>query len=168
MDKKALIFLVICLITLLSSYIISFLNPMPNFIGQYPLITIILICFFFGTIFFGFVSFIPHALIGLALGAKKNSIIFLYIIPIILATYAGLKLGSILFDDFNRKKYFLQEGKNILALLLGAIILALVIEIALPLILEMQLWPQDSFGMTLEKPENVTKALEVLKESLLK
>lgn len=101
------------------------------------------------------------------MGTKKNVIIFIYITPIIIATYAGLKLGSILMDDFNKKKYFLENGKNIIALIAIAIIMAITIEIILPLIIEIQLWPDDMLGMNLERPENINEALEAVKNDLL-
>ncbi len=167
MDKKALALLLICLIALLGSFIYGFVSPVETFLGNYSIIILVLIFFFFGIIAFGFLSYIPHFLLGLGLGTQKNAIIFLYLIPIIMATYSGLKLGAILFDDFNRKKYFLKEGKNIITLIILAIIIAIAIEQLLPLIMEINIWPQDTLGMKLERPESVNEALEIMRNGLL-
>ncbi|MFA5763583.1 MAG: hypothetical protein WC915_02120 [archaeon] len=163
MNKKALAFLLICTIVLLLSFIISFFIPMTNFIGNYPLTILTLLFFFFGVIGFGFISFIPHALLGLSLGSNKNALIFLYAAPIMLATYAGLKFGSVLLDDFNNKKYFLTEIKPIITFVIIAIVLSLVIELALPIIISGDLWPKDLFGMTISEGDSITDLFTELK-----
>jgi hypothetical protein len=166
-DKKALALLLACLIALLGSFIFGFLTPVETFLGNYPITILIIIFFFFGVIGFGFISFIPHLLLGFALGTKKNAILFLYLAPIVLATYAGLKLGSVLLDDFNKKKYFLEEGKSILIFLGIALIIAITIEFTLPIIIETQLWPDETLGMSIERPESLTESLEDLKRQIL-
>lgn len=163
MDNKALAFLLICIIAFLLSFIISFFNPITNFIGHYPLTILTLLFFFFGAIGFGFISFIPHILLGLSLGSNKNALIFLYSAPIMIATYAGLKLGSVLLDDFNKKKYFLEELRPIITLIFIAIIISVAIEMALPIIISGQLWPEDLFGLNIEQGESITGLINELK-----
>ena len=126
------------------------------FLGFNTLTILTLLFFFFGAIGFGFISFIPHILLGLSFGSNKNALIFLYLAPIMLATYAGLKLGSALLDDFNNKKYFLTEIKPVITFIIIAIALSLVIELALPLIISGELWPKDLFGMTISQGDSIT------------
>jgi hypothetical protein len=163
MDKKALALLLICTIALLMSFIISFFIPINNFIGYYPLTILTLLFFFFGAIGFGFVSFIPHILLGLSFGSNKNALIFIYLAPILLATYAGLKLASALLDDFNNKKYFLTEIKPIITFIIIAIALSLLIELTLPLIISGELWPKDLFEMNISQGESITDLFGELK-----
>jgi len=82
------------------------------------------------------------------MGAEKNAILFVYLVPIIIATYAGAMLGAALGKDFNRKKYFLGDGKKVLTLLIVAIILTIAIDLALPYVI--QYWPQDIMGLSIK------------------
>ena len=95
---------------------------------------------------YGYFAFIPHVFFGLALGSQRNAAIFVYLLPIILATYAGIKFGSALMDDLLNKKYFLTEGKSILILLTLAIVSAVAIELFMPTIIEM-IWIEDYYGL---------------------
>jgi len=164
MDKKPLALLLICLIVLFTSFLYSVFNPTQNFFSSLPLTIIVLIAFIFGILFFGLISFVPHIFLGLSLGAQKNAVIFIYFFPVMIATYAGVKLGSALIDDFNKKSYFLGKGKSVLILLIVAIVIAIAIEYALPLISTLDLWPKDLFGLSIEKQETVFAALEKLRE----
>lgn len=109
--------------------------------------------FLAGIVFFGYFAFIPSIFLGLQLGGEKNAAIFLYIIPLILATYAGAKFGFILQDDFFRKKNYLDHVKMIMGIFVVAVILALLIEISLPTILEF--WPKDFLGMSVTQGKSV-------------
>ncbi len=165
MDQKALALLLLSLISLLLTFAYTFLNPMYNPFGTNPLTILVIIFFIFGAVGFGFLSFIPHAILGLSLGSQKNSIIFIYIIPIVIATYAGLKLGSILLDDFMNKKYFLEEIKPIIIMFAIAIIIAISIEALMPYIMNTQFWPEDFFGMKITEGENLANIFEQLKQA---
>ena len=154
MNKKATAFLLICLITLLLSFVYSFFLPFNTFLGNYSITILTLIFFFFGALGFGFLSFIPHLFLGLAFGAKKNANLFVYLLPIILATYAGLSLGAILLDDLNNKKYFLKEIKPIISILFVAIILSIGIEMLLPMLINSGIIPTEVLGMKLNEGES--------------
>jgi len=106
-----------------------------------------------GTALFGYLSFVPHILFGLALGAEKNAAIFIYLLPIAIATYAGAKLGVALEADFRKQKYFLNEGKKILGLLALSLVIAFAIEVAMPIIISYL--PQDLWGMSVKEGKNV-------------
>jgi hypothetical protein len=147
MDKKAVMLMVVCLIALFGSFLFAMFNPSGTMFLILPLTIMIIVFFFFGVIGFGFASFVPYVLLGLAMGTQKNAVLFLYLIPILIATYAGLKLGSTLLDDFRRKIYFTEHWKIIVSLLITAIIIAVAIELALPMLEGLQLWPADLFGM---------------------
>ncbi len=109
--------------------------------------------FLAGVAFFGYFAFIPSIFLGLQLGAEKNAAIFLYVIPLILATYAGTKLGFVLQDDFLNKKNYMEHVKIIAIIFIFAIILALAIEMSLPTILEY--WPKDFLGMNVTQGKSV-------------
>jgi len=161
MDLRALAFLFLCLIALLISFACSFFYPIPTFFSEVPFTLLTIGFFLFSALLFGYLSFVPGILMGLSLGAQKNAAILLYLPPIFFATYAGTLLGSALMNDFKVKEYFLGRGKTVLLLLIIAIILALVIELSLPTLIE--LWPKDLFGMNIQKGANITDALSGLK-----
>ena len=148
MEKKPLAFLLVSLIALFATFLYSFFNPFPTFFSQLPFALLIIGFFLFGTLAFGYLSFVPHIFLGLAMGAEKNAILFVYLVPIIIATYAGAMLGAALGKDFNRKKYFLGDGKKVLTLLIVAIILTIAIDLALPYVI--QYWPQDIMGLSIK------------------
>ena len=162
MNKKAIAFLLICLITLLISFAYSFLYPINTFLGNYPITILTLAFFFFGALGFGFLSFIPHLFLGLAYGANKNANIFVYLLPLILATYAGLQLGAILLDDLNNKKYFIKEIQPIIAILFVAIIISISIEMLLPMLLNSGIIPTEVLGMKLNEGESSTGLFDEL------
>jgi len=163
MEKKTLALLLISLVALLASFALSFLQPMNNTFVGLPLTVLVLAFFLFGVVGFGFLSFVPHIFLGLAMGAQKNATIFIFLAPIILATFAGIKLGTSLLDDMQIKKYFLEEWKTILLPLVIALALAITIEFTLPIIIQMQLWPEDLLGMNMQEGTNVYGLLQELK-----
>ena len=160
MEIKPIAFLLISLICLLLALAYSFFYPAPNFLGTVPFVLVVLAFFFFGVLAFGYLAFIPHIFYGLALGANKNAAIFLFFIPIVLATYAGTTLGSALEKDFKVKKYFLADGKKVLILLIIAIVLAIAAELALPTIISM--WPSDLFGLSIKQNEGISDLINNL------
>jgi hypothetical protein len=95
----------------------------------------------------------------LQLGAEKNAVIFFYIIPIVISTYAGSKLGFMLEADFWGKKNYLKTMKSIVTILVVGLIIALVIEAIIPYII--QLWPSDT-GFVVEKSQSVMDLLNEL------
>jgi len=157
-DAKSISFFLISMIALLCSFSYSFFFPMDTFFGGIPLTLSIMSFFFMGATLFGVLAFLPHIFFGLSMGAQRNAAIFIYLVPIVLATYAGTKLGSALWDDFNAKKYFLGEGKRVLLFLFLAIVLSLIIEVALPMVIN--LWPQDYFGMNLKEGVNIIQIIQ--------
>ncbi len=150
MKAQPLALLILCFIALLASFIYSFFYPIVTPFNSFPLTLITIIFFLFGIIAFGFFSFVPHIFLGLSLGAEKNALIFVYLIPIFIATYAGLKLGYLIQQDFEIKEYFLEKSKKIVYLLILAIIISLVIEAILPIILNMDIWPKDLMGLNID------------------
>jgi len=112
-------------------------------------------------LFFGYLAFLPHIFYGLAIGSEKNAAIFLYIFPIVLATYAGAKLGFALEADFKLEKYFLEDGKKVFWMLVTAIILALAIEILLPQIISMI--PEGLFGLDIKGGETTVSLFDKLR-----
>ncbi|MCX6800815.1 MAG: hypothetical protein NTZ73_01350 [Candidatus Diapherotrites archaeon] len=160
MDKKPTIALLICLICLFSGFIYSFQNPSWNFLASIPLAFLVLGFFLMGALFFGYLAFLPHIFYGLAIGTDRNAAIFLYIFPITVATYAGAKLGFALESDFKLEKYFLEEGKSVLAMVVIAVLIAIAIEIALPQIISMI--PEDFLGMNIKEGETTLGFLDKL------
>jgi len=146
MEVKTLALFLVSLIALFVAFGIGFFFPMNNFFSVVPISLAIIGFFLFGAAMYGYFAFIPHIFFGLALGSQRNVAIFVYLAPIILATYAGVKLGSALMDDLLNKKYFLTEGKTIVILLAIAIISAVAIELFMPTIIEM-IWIDDYWGM---------------------
>lgn len=143
----------IAIIALLMGFAFSYFIPTPVGIGDVPFFAMTAGFFLAGTAFFGYLSFIPMLLFGLQVGAERNAAIFLYLIPSILSTYAGTKLGVLLYDDFHRKQLFLEHGKQILVIIVIALVLAIAIEQFLPLITEF--WPKDFLGMNIEQGKSV-------------
>jgi hypothetical protein len=133
------------MIVLLLAFSVSYFFPMENFFSELPFTMTAVGYFLSGILFFGYLSFVPSIFFGLQLGAEKNAAIFLYIIPTMIATYAGAKFGFVLQDDFFKKKNYMEEIKMIALLLVISIIVAFAIEQAMPTILE--LWPKDFLGM---------------------
>ena len=141
-----MVLLTICLVAFFGSFLYSMYTPIETGFLILPITIMTIMFFFFGVIGFGFGSFVPFLLLGFAMGIRRDPILFIYLIPILIATYAGLKLGSTLFDDFRRKIYFTKHGKTIISLIVIAIIIAIALEFALPLISEMNFLPKDVFG----------------------
>ncbi len=161
MDKKIIGLFLISLLFLFSSYTYAFFYPTITNFATLPLTVMVIAVFLSGTIFFGFLSFIPHIFIGLALGTEQNAAIIIYIIPIIIATYAGIKLGITTLNDFNNKEYLTKQAKKILFLLIIAIIIAVVIEQLMPILIE--LWPKNT-GLDMKSGKNVFEMIESLKQ----
>lgn len=164
MKAQVIALLIICFIALFSSFIYSFFYPTATTIINLPLTIITIIFFLFGIIGFGFLSFIPHIFLGLSLGASKNALIFLYIFPIAIATYAGIKLGYLAQKDFEKKEYFLSQTKKIIYFFAIAITLSLIIEIGQPIIFNMELWPKDLLGLNM-KEGDITSVFDILKRN---
>ena len=104
---------------------------------------------------YGYFAFIPHVFFGLAQGSTRNAAIFIYLFPIIIATYAGIKFGNALMDDLLNKKYFLTEGKSIIILFAIALVSGIAIELFMPTIIEL-LWIEDYWGMQMSGNGNTT------------
>jgi len=151
MDAKATVLLAICFVALFGSFLYSMFTPIETGMLILPITIMTIVFFFFGVIGFGFASFVPYLLLGFAMGIRRDPILFIYLLPILIATYAGLKLGSTLLDDFRRKIYFTPHGKTIISLIVIAIIIAIALEFALPLISEMNFIPNDVFGTEIVK-----------------
>jgi hypothetical protein len=151
MNKKVLALFLICVISLLISFLFSFFYPSINLFGEYPLTILTILFFIFGFLGFGLIAFIPHIILGISFGTMKNGLIMAYFPPLLLASYAGIKFGILLLDDFNKKKYFLSEIKPIIMMILIAIILALVIEVSLPIVLNESFWPTNFFGFSFDQ-----------------
>jgi hypothetical protein len=147
MEKKPLALVLMMLIAILTAFTFSYLDPTTTVFGEVPLTITVLAFFLAGTIYFGYFAFIPGILFGLDLGATKNAAIFLYIFPLIIATYAGTLFGFVTEEDFKKKKNLTTELKTTVILLVISIILALIIEMGIPMLTEM--WPKDFFGMNL-------------------
>jgi hypothetical protein len=155
LDKKALALVLLSMIALLGSFVYSYFFPTQNFFSQIPFTVTTIGYFLSGILFFGYLAFIPSIFLGLQLGAEKNAAIFLYLIPLIISTYAGAKTGFLLQEDFMKKKSFFSSLKKIILLLLIALILAFIVESMLPMIIE--LWPkEDLFGMKLVQGNNIS------------
>jgi uncharacterized membrane-anchored protein len=141
------------MIALLLGFSYSYFTPTETFFVEIPFTMSVAGYFLAGIVFFGYFAFLPSIFLGLQLGAEKNAAIFLYIIPLILATYAGTKLGFVLQDDFFNKKNYMESVKTIAILLIFAIILAVAIEMSLPTILEY--WPKDFLGMNVTQGKSI-------------
>jgi hypothetical protein len=142
------------MIALLLSFSYSYFNPVETFFFEIPLTIGTIGYFLSGIMFFGYFAFLPSIFFGLQLGAEKNAAIFLYIVPTIIATYAGTKLGFVLQDDFFKKKNYMQEIKLIALLLVISIIIAFALEQAMPTIIEY--WPKDFLGMNVSSGKNIS------------
>ena len=162
MDEKALSMTVFTLFGFLAAFTYSYFYPTTIFFGAestIPISVLTILNFFFGAIFFGYLSFIPCILIGLQLGAEKNAAIFLYLFPLLISTYAGTKLGFMLEKDFWGKRNYLKIMKTIAAILIVSIIIAIIIENILPYII--QYWPTDT-GFTVQKGQTVMDLINEL------
>jgi len=162
MDEKSLSMTIFALFGFLAAFAFSYFYPTTLLFGlenQIPLSVLTILNFFFGAIFFGYLSFIPCILIGLQLGAQKNAAVFLYIFPLVISTYAGARLGFILESDFWGKKNYLKVMKKITTILIIALVIAIVIELTLPFII--QLWPADT-GLTVQEGQTVMDLLSEL------
>jgi hypothetical protein len=156
-DIKALGLTMLTTIAILSAFVYSYYYPTFTFFENTPFPITTITNFFAGIAFFGYFAFIPGILFGLQLGAEKNAAIFLYLIPTIIATYAGTKLGFALQDDFSGKKDFFRQGKIILLFFLVAIILAITVELSLPAIIEY--WPKDFLGMNVMRGKSTVSLI---------
>ena len=164
MDPKSLSMTVFTLLGLLAAFTYSYFFPTTFIFGvesQIPLSILTILNFFFGTIFFGYFAFIPALLIGLQLGAQKNAVVFLYIFPILLSTYAGSMLGFMLEADFWGKKNYLKILKRIIVIFIISLILAIAIENVIPYVIEY--WPADT-GFTIQKSQSILEMLNELSE----
>lgn len=160
MEKKTTIVFLVSLIALLASFIYGAVTNYEGYLLNIPLTIMVIAFFLAGTVFFGTLAFLPHLLYGLTLGAQKNAAIVLYFFPIGIATYAGTRLGFLLMDDFNKKKYFLEEFQSIIMMLALAIILSIIIEISLPTIINM--WPQEMWGLEIKEGKNLNELFQDL------
>lgn len=147
MDKRALAITMLSMMALFAAFAYSYFIPTTTFFADIPFTLTTIGYFLSGIAFFGYFAFIPSIFFGLQLGTEKNVAIFLYIIPTLIATYAGAKLGFLLQDDFNKKNNFMQHWKKIALMLVVSICLALIAETVLPMIIE--LWPKDFMGLSL-------------------
>lgn len=153
METKPLAMVMIMVICLLAGFAYSYFNPMQTFFFDVPFTGVAIGFFLAGIVFFGYLAFLPAIFFGLQLGADKNAAIFLYIIPLVLATYAGAKLGFALQEDYAKKRNFIADGKKILIMVAVFALLAIAIELALPILME--LWPKDLFGLNVVQGKNV-------------
>ena len=153
LDNRALALVLISAIALLLGFSYSYYNPIATGFSEIPFTIIAIIYFLSGILFFGYLAFFPSILFGLQLGAEKNAAIFLYIIPILISTYAGTKLGFILQEDFFNKKNYLEHIKTIATIFIIAIILAFIVEVSLPYILDF--WPKDFLGMNVAQGKSI-------------
>lgn len=163
MDEKALSMTIFTVLGLLATFTYSFFYPILILLGSeinFPISILTIINFFFGAIFFGYLAFIPAMLLGFNLGAQKNAAIFLYIIPIIISTYGGVKLGFGLESDFWKKENYLEKIKKIIAFLFVAIIIAIIIELTLPYLI--QFWPQETGGLGLQEGDTILNLIKEL------
>lgn len=134
------------------------LNPLPISIMVFGV-------FLAGVVFFGYLAFVPCIFFGMQLGITKNAAIFLYLLPMILALYAGTKLGFSLKDDFNQKKVFLNIGKKVLLYIIFATLLAILFEFIFPIIA--QYWPQNLFGMDMARGRTISDLLKDLSSKII-
>ena len=161
MEVKTIALFLVSLIALLISFGIGFFYPLNNFFSFVPISLGVVGFFLFGAAMYGYFAFIPHIFFGLAHGSTKNAAIFVYLLPIILATYAGIKFGNALMDDLLNKKYFLTEGKSILILFAIALVSGIAIELFMPTIIDM-LWIEDYWGMQMSGSGNTTDLISDL------
>jgi hypothetical protein len=155
MDSKVVSMVAFTFLGLLAAFTYSYFYPTTFIFGaesQIPLSILIILNFFFGVIFFGYLAFIPALIIGLQLGAQKNALIFLYIFPLLISTYAGTKLGFMLENDFWGKKDYLKVIKTVIGILIIALIIAILIENLVPLIIEY--WPNNT-GFNVQENQSV-------------
>lgn len=164
MGYRATYLVLLSIIALLIGFAYSYFIPTTVGMEGVPFSAMTAGFFICGTIFFGYASFIPMLLFGLQTGAERNAAIFLYIIPSILATYAGTKLGVLLQDDFNKKQNFFEQGKKILLFIVIAVLIAIIVEQALPYIMEF--WPKDFLGLNLNRGTTVSNIIEQLNTRL--
>lgn len=163
MDEKTLSMTIFALLGLLAAFTYSFFNPTFILLGSevnLPISIFTMLNFFFGAIFFGYLAFIPAILMGLNLGAQKNASIFLYIIPIIISTYAGARLGFGIEKDFWNKENYLTILKKVIGILSIAIIIAIIIELTLPYLI--QFWPQEIGELGLQEGETIFDLIQEL------
>jgi len=144
--------LLIAMICLLGGFTYSYFTPSPNFFVEIPFTGVTIAAFLAGTIFFGYLAFIPMLLFGFQLGADKNAAIFLYFIPSLIATYAGTKMGFALQADFLKKRNVMFDMKIIIFLIIVAVALAFIVEISLPMIIEY--WPKEALGLSVVEGKN--------------
>jgi len=155
MEVKTIGLFLVSLIALFIAFGIGFFFPLNNFFSFVPISLAVIGFFLFGAAMYGYFAFIPHIFFGLAHGSTRNAAIFVYLFPIILATYAGIKFGNALMDDLLNKKYFLTEGKSILILFAIALVSGIAIELFMPTIIDM-LWIEDYWGMQMSGSGNTT------------
>jgi len=148
------------LILMFLAFIYSFFAPAANFLAGTPITFLSLGFFMFGMLGFGYLLPILSILYGLAMGANRDASIFIFLIPIALSAYAGAILGSALKEDFEIKKYFLEEGQVVATLLAVALIMAFAIEVAYPLFIENL--PTDLFGFTFKEGTTATSMMDRL------
>ncbi|MBT7241240.1 MAG: hypothetical protein HN878_02005 [Candidatus Diapherotrites archaeon] len=149
MEVKTIALFLVSLIALFIAFGVGFFFPLNNFFSFVPISLAIIGFFLFGAAMYGYFAFIPHVFFGLALGSERNAAIFVFLAPIAIATYAGVKFGNALMDDLLNKKYFLKEGKNILILLIIALVLGIAIELFMPTIIDI-IWMDDYWGMQMK------------------
>jgi len=135
MEARPLALLLLSLIALFVGFLYSYFNPVGETLSSYPLTFLVLLFFLAGIVFFGYLAFIPSALYGLSMGSAKNPVIFINLLPIVLAIYSGIVIGSALQDDLQLKRNYKIVAKRAIILFAIAIILALIIEFGAPLVI---------------------------------
>ena len=149
METKPLAIMLISLISMFLAFIYSFYSPTANFLASTPITFLTLGFFMFGFLAFSYTLPLLFIFYGLAMGSNKDASIFIYMIPIILGAYAGAILGASLEEDFKMRKYFLQNGRQIVTFIAIALVLAFMIEYLYPLFIDSL--PQDLFGFTFQE-----------------
>ncbi len=160
MEQKPLAIILTSLIAMFLAFIYSFYMPTANFLVGTPLIFLTLGFFMFGVLAFGYTLPLLSAFYGLAMGANEDASIFIFMIPLTIAAYAGVLLGSSLEDDFKVRSYFLKNGRQVATLAVIAIVLAVAIEYAYPLFINSL--PQDLFGFTFKEGVTTASAMDQL------
>jgi hypothetical protein len=143
MDLRALTIVIISGICLILGAFFPIVT-VPNGIFDFSPIILTVVFFFFSVIFFGVLGFIPYFFLGIFIGPLSFLWMALNLPALLLATYAGSKLGQSIFWDFFRREYFTEKMRSAFVLFALAILLAVFVEFGIPIILGFP--PQDLFG----------------------
>jgi glycosidase len=140
----------------------GFFYPTITSFSDLPLTVDVIAFFLSGTVFFGFIAFIPHVFLGLALGTTKNAAILVYVIPLTLSTYYGIQLGMSTYNDFNNHEYLTEQAKKIFISIILIIILAIIIEQIMPYIIE--IWPTQATGLEMKQESTIFGMIDSLRQ----